>query len=465
MATDHRARQASVMEQVLKFGRWLGKIVLLVDIKCGRQGWGLYLSSAAMTFIGTFLFMAFSRSLSTNAMAPYVAYHFEWDRCGVAFSRLSLPNDFQALCLSYELDVAEEATQCFELPELPQVIFYAMLLNEAERLGVVHGRMLCIMESALTELRLSTFKAWILEARFCEEAEQKKESSNTKGAASPSDNDKQERERTREKGEERELCTPPSLWRFLLFMTQRDGRLREGRRATCPPHPLPDDYQDLCSCFTLSDAERAVLNYQLPEMVQSTFYAMLLNDAVELGIRENIGGIEEKERERRKMLRLNPLSADYHDLCPGFDLGVATQCTQDSNIPEMVQAIFYVMVVIDVRQMAKTKSTPRIRTPNDLLAEGTLEGNIRSTASLLKPRVEVLPAHSSSSSTGTFPSSSDEASANSSDDGSSSRSSSCKALTSSSMQAGPMAPGRAVLKKRGRTTTELVPEVPSAHGL
>jgi len=69
--------------------------------------------------------------------------------------------------------VAEEAAGHFELPELPQVIFYVMILNEVERLGVLHGRTLRIMESALTELRWSTFESWvwlngdrIFEARF-----------------------------------------------------------------------------------------------------------------------------------------------------------------------------------------------------------------------------------------------------------------------------------------------------------
>jgi len=94
-------------------------------------------------------------------MAQYVAYHFEWDRCRVSFPPLPLLNDVQALCPSYELAVAEEAAQRFELPELPQVIFYVMLLNEAERLGVLHGWTLCIMESALTELRWNTFEAWV----------------------------------------------------------------------------------------------------------------------------------------------------------------------------------------------------------------------------------------------------------------------------------------------------------------
>jgi len=64
-------------------------------------------------------FMAFPRSLSTNKMDEYVAYHFEWDQHWVAFPPLPLPNDFQALCLSYELAVVDEAAQRFQLLELP----------------------------------------------------------------------------------------------------------------------------------------------------------------------------------------------------------------------------------------------------------------------------------------------------------------------------------------------------------
>ena len=56
------------------------------------------------------------------------------------------------------------------------------------------------------------------------------------------------------------------------------------RGATRPPCPLLDDYQDLCLRFWLSDAERAALGFEFPEMVHATFYAMLLNDAVELSI-------------------------------------------------------------------------------------------------------------------------------------------------------------------------------------
>ena len=105
--------------------------------------------------------MAFPRSLSTKEMAEYAVHHCEWDRRGVAFSLSPLSKDFQALCPGYELVMAEEAAEHFELPELPQVIFYAMLLNKTERLGVLHGRTVWEMELALTELRWSTFKSWV----------------------------------------------------------------------------------------------------------------------------------------------------------------------------------------------------------------------------------------------------------------------------------------------------------------
>jgi len=103
--------------------------------------------------------MAFLRSLDTKAMGEYVTRHFAWDQHGVAFPPSPLPKDFQALCPGFELAMAEEAAEYYELPELPKAIFYAMLLNEVERLGVLQGRALRSLESALIELCWSTFKS------------------------------------------------------------------------------------------------------------------------------------------------------------------------------------------------------------------------------------------------------------------------------------------------------------------
>ncbi|KAJ8448595.1 hypothetical protein Cgig2_010482 [Carnegiea gigantea] len=222
--------------------------------------------------------MAFPRSLSIGEMAEYVTYHFEWDRHGVAFSLLLLPNDFQPCARAMNVLWPRK------LLELPQVIFYGMLLNEAKRLGVLHGRTLRIMESAIAELCWSTFENedQVFEAQFRKKAEHEEESSNAEGAASPSGDDKQRR-----KG----ALHAPFIMAFPpLYDTREMADFMRGsfrwhwRIAICPPHPLPEDYQDLCLRFTLSDAERAALDFELPEMVQVTFYAILLNDDVELGI-------------------------------------------------------------------------------------------------------------------------------------------------------------------------------------
>jgi len=105
--------------------------------------------------------MAFLRSLDTKAMGEFITCHFSWDRHGIAFTPSPFSKDFQTLYPSFELVVAEHATDYYELSELPQMIFYAMLLSEAERLGVLQGQALRSLELAFTELRWSAFESWI----------------------------------------------------------------------------------------------------------------------------------------------------------------------------------------------------------------------------------------------------------------------------------------------------------------
>ncbi|KAJ8423406.1 LOW QUALITY PROTEIN: hypothetical protein Cgig2_030573 [Carnegiea gigantea] len=75
------------------------------------------------------------------------------DRRGIAFPPLPLLKDFQTLCPDFELAVAKQATEYYELPELPQA--------------------LRSFQSAFTELRWSAIESWIwlfgdriYEARF-----------------------------------------------------------------------------------------------------------------------------------------------------------------------------------------------------------------------------------------------------------------------------------------------------------
>ncbi|KAJ8429885.1 hypothetical protein Cgig2_014165 [Carnegiea gigantea] len=64
----------------------------------------------------------------------------------------------------------------------------------------------------------------------------------------------------------------------------RESFILHWRRTTRSPHPLLKDYYILWPCFSLLEAEGAVVGFELLEMVQVTFYAMLLNEAVEFGV-------------------------------------------------------------------------------------------------------------------------------------------------------------------------------------
>ena len=66
------------------------------------------------------------------------------------------------------------------------------------------------------------------------------------------------------------------------------------RNASRPPRPLPKGFSGLCPGFSLPEAELAATELGLPEMVQATFYAMLLKDAIELGAAHEFTGDEMK---------------------------------------------------------------------------------------------------------------------------------------------------------------------------
>ncbi|KAJ8439392.1 LOW QUALITY PROTEIN: hypothetical protein Cgig2_021806 [Carnegiea gigantea] len=242
------------------------------------------------------------------------------DHCGVAFPPSSLPKDFQALCPSYDLVVAMEAAERFELPELPQVIFYAMLLSKAVRLGVLHGRTLRPMEAALTELRWSAFELWVWISDGvplncgcgCTGIRSLKPGSKQRlnqRRAQGSENKKRARRRSRwvrtrplrgqlplrmmtSRRKLRNARHTPSL--IMTFPPLHDTRemanyVRESfiwcwRRVTRPPCPFPEDHHLLCPSFSLAEAERAAADFDLPEMAQVIFYAMLLNEAVDLAV-------------------------------------------------------------------------------------------------------------------------------------------------------------------------------------
>jgi len=64
----------------------------------------------------------------------------------------------------------------------------------------------------------------------------------------------------------------------------RESFVWHWRRALRPPRPLLEDFHALCPRFSLLEAKGTAVDFELPEMVQATFYAMLLNEAIELGV-------------------------------------------------------------------------------------------------------------------------------------------------------------------------------------
>ncbi|KAJ8435059.1 LOW QUALITY PROTEIN: hypothetical protein Cgig2_015564 [Carnegiea gigantea] len=75
------------------------------------------------------------------------------------FPLYPLSSHYEDLCLDFNLAAAEEAARDFDLLEISQLVFLAMLLNDAVKLGILRRWIIGIMELALKEL--CTFQAWL----------------------------------------------------------------------------------------------------------------------------------------------------------------------------------------------------------------------------------------------------------------------------------------------------------------
>ena len=105
--------------------------------------------------------MAFSPIYNTREMADYVRESFVWRWRRASRLPRSLPEDLQALCPRFSLSEVEDAAVNCELSETVQATFYAMLLNEAVELGVVHGFTSKDLKLALVALRWSCLGVWM----------------------------------------------------------------------------------------------------------------------------------------------------------------------------------------------------------------------------------------------------------------------------------------------------------------
>ncbi|KAJ8443340.1 LOW QUALITY PROTEIN: hypothetical protein Cgig2_015821 [Carnegiea gigantea] len=206
-------------------------------------------------------------------------------------------------CIGFELAVAEEAAEYYELLELSQVIFYAMLLNKAKSLGVLQGQALRSLESALTELLTGSTKLDSAQRAV-------------RGRIQEPINRKRAREwkrqmRTRPlrrrspyssfinttsfsyigySSGERAVFLFPYMTFPPIYNTRemadyvRGSFIWRWRSASRLPRPLPEDLHVSHPRFSLSEVEGTAADFELPEIVQATFYTMLLNEEVELGV-------------------------------------------------------------------------------------------------------------------------------------------------------------------------------------
>ncbi|KAJ8431148.1 hypothetical protein Cgig2_026745 [Carnegiea gigantea] len=262
------------------------------------------------------------------------------------------------------------------------------------------------------------------------------------------------------------------------------------------PRPLPEDHLILCLSFDLGVATRYAQGSNIPETVQAIFYAMVVNEVAERAITCRISA-------KYLMWALQQLYWGPFEFCPQVEsrypqfpslpafidgravAGVPrrNQCRDPKKIPYAVPlfepgtpswssckysstpnvlspevevsypweiTIANYMTNFQVRRMAKTKSTPRIRSPDELLVEGT-QGNPCSAPSSSKSGAKVASTSTSSIS--------GETSSSSSSHSSSRHPSSEGASISSSSHKGHSAPSKSVLKRKCHLRVGLVPEI------
>ncbi|KAJ8421742.1 hypothetical protein Cgig2_022425 [Carnegiea gigantea] len=73
-------------------------------------------------------------------MALYVLVNFESYHREVAFPPRPLPSDYEEPCPGFVLVEVEECARDYKVPQLPLVVFLAMLLNDAVKLSILYRK-------------------------------------------------------------------------------------------------------------------------------------------------------------------------------------------------------------------------------------------------------------------------------------------------------------------------------------
>ncbi|KAJ8442138.1 hypothetical protein Cgig2_011328 [Carnegiea gigantea] len=242
-----------------------------------------------------------------------------------------------------------------------------------------------------------------------------------------------------------------------LSTEQAANHIRETfKGVTRPPRLLPKNYQDLCPYFDLAVVEEVARDFCILEMIQAVFYAMVVNEALELGVlsgdlaehlksaleglqclintpfygRNTVDrSIQEWGRERQAVKRraqgrvtLHPLLAmrsshrepkkiPYVVLIHEPDTPSWCSCEYSSTpsilsiekeviCPWKVDVAVSHMIDVQEHKLARTKTILRLKTPNELMAKEYYEGNSHSSLGSHRMGVDVATASTSSSTRG-----------------------------------------------------------------
>ncbi|KAJ8438991.1 LOW QUALITY PROTEIN: hypothetical protein Cgig2_012987 [Carnegiea gigantea] len=212
---------------------------------------------------------------------------FHW-RSASRPSRL-LPEDYQELCPHFTLSEVEEAARDFDLSEMVQATFYAMLLNDVVELGIARGFIATYLKASLEGCGghpsnpgcISTSTAFWKHSSDSEFHRWRTRTSDQLRK----ELGERERENRSDRGKKRKKQNDPisQLHKYRVEEFARDTfrwSLREC--SACRPNLLLEDHRDLCPSFDRGVAMQYAHNSNISKMVQMIFYAVVLNDAAKL---------------------------------------------------------------------------------------------------------------------------------------------------------------------------------------
>ncbi|KAJ8431471.1 hypothetical protein Cgig2_033985 [Carnegiea gigantea] len=182
------------------------------------------------------------------------------------------------------------------------------------------------------------------------------------------------------------------------------------RRAAHPSRLLPVDYRDLCPYFLLDDAEDAARDFQIPKLVQAVFYAMVVNEALSLGVLSRSLAEDPKSalttnrsariavcRPGQSGARARPMRVNSREESYGSNNAPPLPSDDDDGHYVIPSFGNEVVPLRSERKLARTKQTARPKIVPELMAEGFSAGNSQSSSESLQRSFKGCSTSTSSS--------------------------------------------------------------------